>query len=121
MYGQLLGGAGPLGAPPAIKGYPQPIEPPTPAPTPTPAPGGAAGAMPPPPSEEAVAANEAAHRAAYEAHQEAFMKALAADYAAGKISREDLKKGASYTGVQPYHQWKQENVTHLKEIAKARE
>lgn len=57
----------------------------------------------------------------YEAKQEAFLHALAADYAAKKISREDLKKGASYTGTQPYAEWKHENVMHLKAAAKESE
>jgi hypothetical protein len=57
-------------------------------------------------------------RMQYEAQQNAFAKQLAADFVQGKISREDLKKGAAYTGTDPYHQWKQDNVLHLKEAAK---
>lgn len=124
MYGDLLKGAQPLGAPPPMK---MPPAPPPQGLAPAPIPGATPVASPmpvgppPPPSEEAVAANEAAHLAAYNAHQEHFLKQLAADYGAGKISREDMKKGAAYTGIEPYPEWKQKNVQHLKEIAKVRE
>ncbi len=118
-YGHALAGPkSPVGTPPPVKTLP-PIQ--APQATPQPSPGPTPVAPPGPPSAEVVAANEAAHRKAYEDHLDNFLRLAANDYAAGKLNRDDLKKASSYTGIMPYAQWKNENVTHLKEIAKARE
>lgn len=120
MYGDLLKQAQPLGPPPAMKPGPMPV----PAPMAGPSPAGPMGPpAPTPPSPFTVGPGgpiptDQDQLAAYHAKQEAFLTALAHDYATKKISRDDLKKGAAYTGTQPYEEWRQENVAHLKEANK---
>jgi hypothetical protein len=122
MYGQMLGAPQPMGAPPAIK--PSPVPPPVPAgPGPSPAPGAPTPqAGPPPLTPQAAAAaqaqQETAQKQAYEQHLDQFLWHAANDYANKRISRDDLKKAASYSGTQPYNEWRQENVAHIKENAK---
>ena len=115
-YGALLGGQSPFGSPPPVQA---PL-PPMPTPQ-APTPGPMAGPPPMAPQAQQVMqhAAEQAQKKAFEDHMDNFLKALAADYASGKIGREDLKKGASYQGLQPYADWKKENVTHLKAAADA--
>ena len=119
MYGDMLAPQSPVGTPPPVGMPPAPAAaaPPMPPLPPgavaapgAPMPGGPGpGAAPPPnPMAEQMA------RMQYEAQQNQFAKALAHDFVTGKIGREDLKKGAAYSGTQPYHEWKQENVLHLK-------
>jgi hypothetical protein len=129
MYGAMLGAPQPMGAPPPIKpptAGPSPLAPPpapaappqapTPQAGPTPAP-----AIPPQVLAAQQAQAEAKQRQAYEDHLNQFLWHAANDYASHRISRDDLKKAASYSGTQPYSEWRSENVQHLKETAKASE
>lgn len=133
MYGEMLNpmgtppqarpavptpAAGPSpGAPPAAPPMGPPAAPPNAAPTAAPIPPAVAQAA----QAKQQAAAEAAQRQAYEAHLDQFLWHAANDYAAKRISREDLKKASAYSGTQPYAEWRQENVQHLKEHAKASE
>jgi hypothetical protein len=129
MYGSLLAPPSPMGSPPAMKppvAGPS-VMPPPPGPPPAAAPTPQAGAMPPGPTltpgqiAAAQTAKETAQLEAYSAQQDAFLRMAAHDYVNKRISRDDLKKAASYTGTQPYADWRNENVQHIKETAKANE
>lgn len=95
-----------LQAQPPAMGEPPALSPPTlgapPAVTPS---------VASPPAVDAPAAQ-------YDAHLHKFTHEAIADFQAGKISRDDLAKAVSYSGLEPYATWKHQNVERLKALHK---
>ncbi len=123
MYGNALSAMtpSPVGSAPPLPSPPPQSQSPTPKPGPTPLPPAVVSPPPAPAAPINPAIMEAAQRKAYEDHLDKFLWHAANDYAARRIGRDDLKKAAAYSGTQPYEQWKQENVAHIKEREKAKD
>ena|SRR5271165_162194 len=55
----------------------------------------------------------------FDKQQHEFVSAAVKDFLGGNIGREDLHKATGYLGVEPYEEWKHNNVRRLKAASKS--